>query len=319
MVTRDTFSKKTPLGRVKFTNIIGSYVPTKTVCQLNEARNVTAQPRIVLACHYDSIKLNDRGEHIFTGAIDAGVSCASILYLAKSVTPHLEKAENFVDDSEAPTRPTLQLVFFDGEEPLAQGRTEFKAKDDSLYGSRHLVKMWSQNSAPQTEWFQPSVTKKPNKRERLMNKSMLNTIQQLSEKCLADDVNDNEMDNDEEEEGKGQQDSKKSGQMSAEEDNVIDNEVDDNVEIIMLEQEEREKVQGTLRKEKIGAQVRERQVEVTRQLYRLCNTLDSIELLILLDLIGGKNPKFYNTTNQGRIFFRLSKIGNEVKIWSLIY
>lgn len=317
MVTRDTFSKKTPVGRVKFINIIATYVPTRTVCDVaaGGTRNVTAPPRIVLACHYDSIKLNDRGEHIFTGAIDAGVSCASILYLAKFATPYLTRAETFPLDHGAPARPTLQLVFFDGEEPVAAaaaGGAEFKAKDDSLYGSKHLVKMWSQNSAPYTDWFdRSSVT-------RLGSKRMRNNIQQLSERCLAtdaDDDDDNEMDNEVGGEEEGEAEDKKS--VSAEDDNnVLDNEVvvDDNVELIKLTlaraQRRRRRVQGTLRNkgQKSGAQAGEREM-IARQVRRLYSTLDSIQLLILLDLIGGKNPKFYNTTNQGRHFFRLAKIG----------
>ena len=74
----------------------------------------------------------------FVGAIDAAVSCAMILYIAKYMTPYLENSPV--------TNRTIQLVFFDGEEKInAKSNSEFNGvKRNSLYGSKHLAQKWSE-------------------------------------------------------------------------------------------------------------------------------------------------------------------------------
>ncbi|CAF3374299.1 unnamed protein product [Rotaria sp. Silwood1] len=106
----DTFDEMTPYGNVEFTNIIATL-------------DSTATRRLVLACHYDSKKLSN-----FVGATDSAVPCAVLLDLAISLKKQLN------DLKKNKGNPTLQLLFFDGEEAFIDWTST-----DSLYGSRHLA------------------------------------------------------------------------------------------------------------------------------------------------------------------------------------
>ncbi|KAH9423203.1 hypothetical protein DERP_003480 [Dermatophagoides pteronyssinus] len=111
-VEQDEFETNTPMGRKKFTNIVGTLNPQ-------------ACKRIVLACHYDSKYFPDFD---FLGATDSAVPCTMILELLRKLDPKLKQHKNQNDDI------TLQVIMFDGEEAFQRW-----TNDDSLYGSRHLA------------------------------------------------------------------------------------------------------------------------------------------------------------------------------------
>jgi glutaminyl-peptide cyclotransferase len=106
----DTFDAMTPDGQVEFTNIVATLDPTAT-------------RRLVLACHYDSKKLPN-----FIGATDSAVPCAILL----DVVINLQQKLNELKQNRG--NPTLQLIFFDGEEAVRQWTST-----DSIYGARHLA------------------------------------------------------------------------------------------------------------------------------------------------------------------------------------
>ncbi|CAF4209730.1 unnamed protein product, partial [Adineta steineri] len=106
----DTFDAMTPDGKVEFTNIIATL-------------DSTATRRLVLACHYDSKKLPN-----FIAATDSAVPCAILLDIALSLQQQLNDLKGNKGN------PTLQLMFFDGEEAVRSWTST-----DSLYGSRHLA------------------------------------------------------------------------------------------------------------------------------------------------------------------------------------
>ena len=114
-VELDTFTQDTVIGERTFTNIIAT-------------RNVNSPRRLVLAAHYDSKISPDS----FIGATDSAVPCAMMLHLAQSMDTILPSVTS---DPEL----TLQFIFFDGEEAFKQWTST-----DSLYGSRHLAKLWSE-------------------------------------------------------------------------------------------------------------------------------------------------------------------------------
>ncbi|CAF1257460.1 unnamed protein product [Rotaria magnacalcarata] len=115
----DTFDEKTPDGNVEFTNIIATLDPRAT-------------RRLVLACHYDSKKLPN-----FVGATDSAVPCAMLLDIAISLQNQLNQLKQNRGN------PTLQLIFFDGEEAVRDW-----TKSDSLYGSRHLANKMRYTNVP---------------------------------------------------------------------------------------------------------------------------------------------------------------------------
>lgn len=117
----DRFGDSTPHGDKLFENLIATY-------------DASAPRRLVLACHYDSKVLP--GE-TFIGATDSAVPCAQLLDLASTLAPYLAARRN--------KDVTLQLVFFDGEEAF-----DFWSEKDSLYGARHLAKVWKEQFYPYT-------------------------------------------------------------------------------------------------------------------------------------------------------------------------
>lgn len=72
--------QKTPLGELRFTNVIGRLNPQ-------------ADRYLVLACHYDS-KLMREGE--FLGATDSAVPCAMMLDLAYALHDRLAQHKTSV-------------------------------------------------------------------------------------------------------------------------------------------------------------------------------------------------------------------------------
>lgn len=114
----DEFADSTPVGQVNFANIIAS-------------SNPNACRQLVLACHYDSKKMDG-----FVGATDSAVPCAMILRLAEI----FNKSFRATNDDRA---LSLRLIFFDGEEAFVKW-----SADDSLYGSRHLAAKWEKQPLP---------------------------------------------------------------------------------------------------------------------------------------------------------------------------
>jgi glutaminyl-peptide cyclotransferase len=108
-VTRQAFTDDTPLGKVRFVNLIGRCpAQAKTT------------PSFLLCSHYDT-KTFDAIR--FVGANDSGSSTGLLLELARVLGQHPNLAAK------------LELVFFDGEEAYEK----FSATD-GLYGSRYFAK-----------------------------------------------------------------------------------------------------------------------------------------------------------------------------------
>ena len=75
-VDEDTFLDNTPLkNNVPFTNVVATLDPA-------------APRRLVLACHYDSLKTNSGN---FLGATDSAVPCAQLINLAYVLRSQLAK------------------------------------------------------------------------------------------------------------------------------------------------------------------------------------------------------------------------------------
>ncbi|KAJ2615361.1 hypothetical protein H4S08_001261 [Coemansia sp. RSA 1365] len=115
-ISWDNFTTATPMGDVGMANIIAT-------------KNPGAAKRLVLSAHYEG-KIMSGGD--FIGATDAAVPVALMLDVAKG----LAKAV----DQQPSTSPSLQLVFFDGEEAFVDWTAT-----DSIYGSRHLAEFWEHN------------------------------------------------------------------------------------------------------------------------------------------------------------------------------
>jgi len=108
-VIQDDFTASTPLGQTPMKNIIARF----------PGRSGKA---IVITGHYDTKSMPGT---YFVGANDGGSSTAFLLEFAKAITSE-------------PRRDDVYLVWFDGEEAIAQW-SDF----DSLYGSRHLAEKWA--------------------------------------------------------------------------------------------------------------------------------------------------------------------------------
>jgi len=116
-VQEDRFRERTPDGRnTEFVNLMATFNPD-------------APRRLIVACHYDS-KLEPTG---FLGATDSAVPCAQMINLAHVMDTDLR----FHRENGTGSDLTLQLVFFDGEEPFKRWQGK-----DNTYGSRHLAKEW---------------------------------------------------------------------------------------------------------------------------------------------------------------------------------
>lgn len=121
-VELDAFRNTTPYGDLEFTNVVGRLNPQ-------------ADKFLTFACHYDS-KLFD---FEFVAATDSAVPCAIMLNLAKTLLPSITAGQRKTTSSQ---EVSLMLIFFDGEEAFL----DWKASD-SLYGSRHLARLWENKFA----------------------------------------------------------------------------------------------------------------------------------------------------------------------------
>ena len=117
-VFHNTFHTNTVVGMQTFTNIIA-------------INNLKATSFVILAAHFDS-KRTAKNVHRekFSGASDAAASCGILLALAKLISKRREMA----------TASPLGIIFIflDGEEAFKNW-----SPHDSLYGSRHLAKLFS--------------------------------------------------------------------------------------------------------------------------------------------------------------------------------
>jgi len=104
----DTFTAQTPAGPFQMTNFIAKFPGTKDGI-------------VVISGHYDTVYSLKN----FVGANDGGSSTGLPLALADVLRQHKEG------------RPTVWLVWFDGEEAVQQW-----SATDSTYGSRHLAQKW---------------------------------------------------------------------------------------------------------------------------------------------------------------------------------
>lgn len=78
-VELDEFEALTPYGIHNMSNIVATLNPL-------------ADRYIVIACHYDSKKMN----FSFVGATDAAVPCAMMLYMSESLNKQFEAFKNTV-------------------------------------------------------------------------------------------------------------------------------------------------------------------------------------------------------------------------------
>ncbi|XP_031840537.2 glutaminyl-peptide cyclotransferase [Nomia melanderi] len=116
-IESDTFEDHTPtFGTLQFENIIAKLNPN-------------ARRYLALACHYDSKYTRERN---FVGATDSAVPCAQLINLANVMKDHLNSVKN--------NDVSLMFIFFDGEEAFKEWGPK-----DSIYGARHLAKIWNSN------------------------------------------------------------------------------------------------------------------------------------------------------------------------------
>jgi glutaminyl-peptide cyclotransferase len=112
VVEQQLFTAQTPLGPKRMNNIIARV----------SGRSRTTS--VVLTGHYDTKVMDDQ---TFVGANDGGSSTGFLLEAARVLCGK-------------PRKLNVVLVWLDGEE-AARNWTA----DDSLYGSRHLAKVWQQD------------------------------------------------------------------------------------------------------------------------------------------------------------------------------
>jgi Zn-dependent M28 family amino/carboxypeptidase len=106
----DVFTADTPAGKFEMRNIIAKFPGTRDGI-------------VVIGGHYDTnYPLKN-----FVGANDSGSNSGLQLELANVLRTHKEG------------RPTVWIVWFDGEEAVRQW-----SASDSTYGSRHLAQKWQQ-------------------------------------------------------------------------------------------------------------------------------------------------------------------------------
>lgn len=114
-VQRQTFTDKTPVGPVKFVNLIARYAGAP-----NTPAPADTQ-RAIVCSHYDT-KFFDTIR--FVGADDSGSSTGALIELARVLAKDPALARK------------VELVFFDGEEAIQQW-----SATDGTYGSRYYAKM----------------------------------------------------------------------------------------------------------------------------------------------------------------------------------
>ena len=105
----DSFAAETPLGPLPMVNIIARFPGS-------------SGRAVVITGHYDTKSLPGT---FFVGANDGGASAGFLLEMARAL-------------SGRPHKDDLYLVWFDGEEAIAQW-----SATDGIYGSRHLAAKWA--------------------------------------------------------------------------------------------------------------------------------------------------------------------------------
>lgn len=110
-----TFTDQTPRGPIKFVNLIARFPTTNTKPALASTQQA------IVCSHYDTKRFSTIQ---FVGASDAASSTGALLELARVLALQPELAAK------------VELVFFDGEEALAQF-----TETDGLYGSRFYARM----------------------------------------------------------------------------------------------------------------------------------------------------------------------------------
>jgi glutaminyl-peptide cyclotransferase len=108
-VIDDTFTASTPLGPIVMKNIVARF-------------RGTSGRIVAITGHYDTKSMP--GTH-FVGANDGGSSTGFLLEMARVL-------------SRLPHKNDIYLVWFDGEEAIAQW-----SETDGTYGSRHLAAKWA--------------------------------------------------------------------------------------------------------------------------------------------------------------------------------
>jgi len=137
VVETDVFKDKTPFGEKEFSNIIATLPlksATSTAASSSGSASILPPRRLAIACHYDSKYYKDIK---FLAATDSAVPCAMMLHLAATMNEFLHRHRNRNNDV------TLEFLFLDGEEAFVNW-----SDDDSIYGSRHLAKLWENTPFP---------------------------------------------------------------------------------------------------------------------------------------------------------------------------
>ncbi|KAI5480945.1 glutaminyl-peptide cyclotransferase [Pseudohyphozyma bogoriensis] len=129
-VQKDSFTADTPIGPKEMTNLVFLHDPS-------------APLRFLLSAHLDSKWFPNPPESNFIGATDSSAPCAILMDVAEALTPWLNARDQSMKEGEKPLE-TLGIVLFDGEEAFHDW-----THTDSIYGAKHLVKVWSQpNDGP---------------------------------------------------------------------------------------------------------------------------------------------------------------------------
>ncbi|KAJ2077986.1 hypothetical protein H4R24_004780 [Coemansia sp. RSA 988] len=155
-ISWDNFTTATPMGDVGMANIIAT-------------KNPGAAKRLVLSAHYEG-KIMSGGD--FIGATDAAVPVALMLDVAKGLAKAI--------DQQPSTSPSLQLVFFDGEEAFVEW-----TDTDSIYGSRHLAEFWEHNPDSATVAALSGTTKHKPELERVDLMVLLDLIGSVDNQFVA--------------------------------------------------------------------------------------------------------------------------------------
>ena len=108
-VTEDDFTASTPLGQIPMKNILAHFPGN-------------SGKAVAITGHYDTKSMPGT---YFVGANDGGSSTGLLLEMARAF-------------AHEPRKDDVYLVWFDGEEAIAQW-----SDSDSLYGSRHLAERWA--------------------------------------------------------------------------------------------------------------------------------------------------------------------------------
>ena len=114
-VEDQAFTESTPRGPIRFVNLIARHPGAE-----GGGHPSSARPQAIVCSHYDTKRFSTI---TFVGANDAASSTGALLELARVLALDPDLASR------------IELVFFDGEEAVAQF-----SESDGLYGSRHYAR-----------------------------------------------------------------------------------------------------------------------------------------------------------------------------------